>query len=149
MKKIQTIIFLVSFLSISHFTFCQQSDKELLKRLEDAEREAILKADTVALSQLWDPQILVHNPENKIVNFEQIKERIRSGKINYSSFERIIEKMEIVGNVGIVMGKEIINPAGNTTNPGKTVTRRFTNIWIKNRDVWKLLARQATIISVN
>ncbi|MEO8766236.1 MAG: hypothetical protein ABI416_18180 [Ginsengibacter sp.] len=46
------------------------------------------------------------------------------------------------------MGKEIVGPKGITANAGKIVTRRFTNIWMKTTDGWKLTARQATIIPV-
>jgi hypothetical protein len=148
-KKIQAVFLLLFLLSVSSFVFAQQSDKSVLEKLENQEREAILKGDTIMLAKLWSPQIVVHNPENRIVNFSQVKERIRTGKINYSSFERMIEKIEIIDNIGIVMGQEIINPRGNTINPGKTVTRRFTNIWKKDGDSWKLIARQATIISVS
>ena len=38
---------------------------------------------------------------------------------------------------------------GDTPNAKKTVKRRFTNIWMKEKDIWKLTVRQATIISVN
>ena len=46
------------------------------------------------------------------------------------------------------MGKEIIHAEGITSNAGKTVTRRFTNIWTTENGSWKLTARQATIVSV-
>ncbi len=47
------------------------------------------------------------------------------------------------------MGKEVLIPQGTSENTGKTVTRRFTNIWMKEKNVWKLIARQATILSLN
>jgi len=100
------------------------------------------------LTKIMSRNIVVQNPENKIVKFAQIIERVKNGKINYASFERLIENIDIIDNLGIVMGKEIIRPTGTTTNSGKTVTRRFTNIWIKNDGIWKLTARQATIISI-
>jgi hypothetical protein len=47
------------------------------------------------------------------------------------------------------MGLETLIPRGEAKNAGKTVKRRFTNIWMKQNEVWKMTARQATIISVN
>ena len=47
------------------------------------------------------------------------------------------------------MGKEVLVPQGSSQNAGKTITRRFTNIWMKEKDAWKLVARQATIVSIN
>jgi hypothetical protein len=33
-------------------------------------------------------------------------------------------------------------------NPGKKVRRRYTDVWIKDENGWKLTVRQATIVSV-
>ena len=148
MKIDRSIICLLSFLLVSNMSFAQQSDKDELTKLENAEREAILKNDTLMLARIMSPYIVVQNPENKIVRFTQIIDRVKNGKINYASFERSIENIDIIDNLGIVMGKEIIIARGTTTNSGKTVTRRFTNIWIKNNGIWKLTVRQATIIFI-
>jgi hypothetical protein len=47
------------------------------------------------------------------------------------------------------MGTETPMPQGTSENAGKTLKRRFTNIWMKENNVWKLTARQSTLISVN
>jgi hypothetical protein len=91
----------------------------------------------------------VQNPENAIVGFQKIMERIKSGKINYATFERRIDTIAFVNNTAIVMGLETLIPQGNTQHAGKTIKRRFTNIWTQEEDKWKLTARQATIISTN
>ncbi len=127
----------------------QQSDEAIIRNLENAEREAILKGDTAMLSELMSTQIIVQNPENAIVDFKKIMSRIKDGKINYSSFERRIDSIAFVGNIAIVMGLETLIPQGGTLNAEKTVKRRFTNIWMKENDTWKLTVRQATIISVD
>ena len=134
---------------ISNFSLAQQANEAIIRQLENAEREAILKGDSTVLLQLMSPQIVVQNPENAIVGFTKIMDRVKAGKINYSSFERNIENIAFVNNIAIVMGLEILIPQGTSQNAGKTVKRRFTNIWMKQKDVWKLTARQATIISVN
>ena len=148
MKKTITLILVILFVVNTHFCSAQQSNEAEIRRIENTEREALLKGDTTILLKLLSPEVVVNNPENTIVTFEQIKKRIRSGKINYSSLERIIENISFVENIAIVMGKEIVTPKGVTTNAGKTVTRRFTNIWMKTKAGWKLTARQATIVSV-
>lgn len=130
-------------------TFAQQSDEAIIKSLEEKEREAILKSDTMQLSNLMSKQIVVQNPENAIVGFRQIMDRIKNGKINYSNFERRIDNIAFINSIAIVMGLETLIPQGNTKDAGKTVKRRFTNVWTKEKDGWKLTARQATIISIN
>ena len=149
MKKIRLLVLIIIAVSIHSASIAQQSDEALIRRLENEEHDAILKGDTTMLYRLMSSQIVVHNPENTIVNLKQIMQRIKSGKINYGSFERHIEKITFIGGAAIVMGKEILIPQGSTQHANKTVTRRFTNFWMKENDVWKLSARQATIISVN
>ncbi len=73
---------------------------------------------------------------------------MRSGRLNYLSFERTIEKISFNDNLAIVMGEEKVKPQGNQDNSEKLVTRRFTNIWKKENDKWMIIARQATIIKI-
>ena len=73
---------------------------------------------------------------------------LRTGKLNYLSFERTIEKVTFNDNLAIVMGEEKIKPQGQQDNAGKLVTRRFTNIWKYENNSWSIIARQATIIRV-
>ncbi|MEJ7822942.1 MAG: nuclear transport factor 2 family protein [Chitinophagaceae bacterium] len=120
-----------------------------MRKLENAEREAILNGDTSMLYKVMSKKIVVQNPENTIVGFREIMERVKAGKINYASFERNIERITFFKNTSLVMGKEILVPRGSSQNAGKTITRRFTNIWMKEKNIWKLTARQATIISIN
>ncbi len=75
---------------ISNFSLAQESDETVIRRLENEEREAILKGDTMKLSRLMSFKIVVQNPENAIVGFKQIIDRVKTGKINYASFERLI-----------------------------------------------------------
>lgn len=127
----------------------QLSPEAEIRRVEALEKEALLKGDTAMLRELMSPQIVVQNPDNNIIRFQDILSRIRDGKIDYGSFERIIEAVSFIDNIAVVMGKEIIEPRGETLHAGKTVTRRFTNIWVNRDKHWKLAARQATIVSVD
>jgi len=149
MHKVTLSILAIFFILISHFSSAQKGDEALIRRLENAEREAILKSDTVILHQLMSSRIVVQNPENAIVNFRQIIDRVKAGKINYVSFDRSIEKISFVNNSAVVMGKEVIVPQGTSANAGKTITRQFTNVWMKEKGKWKLTIRQATIVSIN
>jgi hypothetical protein len=91
---------------------------------------------------------VVNNPDNRVVTAQQVRAFMRTGKIDYSTFERIIEKVTVVDNVAIAMGHELITPQRQTTNAGKTVTRRYTDVWVRQAGAWRLAARQATNILV-
>lgn len=120
-----------------------------IKRLETLERESVLKGDSAVLfDRIWSPDMIVNTPANVVGTVEGTKAHLRSGNLNYLSFERNIEKISFNDNVAIVMGGEIIKPQGQQVNAGKTVSRRFTHVWLYKNGSWSIIARQATIIKV-
>ena len=152
MKQLILIVYaaftcLVSFAQLVP-TLREQNNETEIRKLEKSLDSAILKGDTILIAKLFSPQIVVNSPGNTIVKFDGVMYRIRTGQIDYSSYEKVIEHISFVENIAIVMGKEIITPKGVTANAGKTVTRRFTDIWMKNKKSWQLTARQATIVLV-
>lgn len=134
---------------ISNVVLAQDPRESEIRRLEDLERESVLKGDSMALfDKLWSPNMVVNTPANVVGTVEGTKAHFRSGNLSYLSFERTIEKITFNGNVAIVMGGEKIKPQGKQMNAGKVVTRRFTNVWMYSNNSWSIIARQATIIKV-
>ncbi len=131
--------------------FCTQAQNPAeieIRKLDNAQKEAYFKKDTMTLFKLFSPNVIVHGPSNKIETLEDLLVRIRRGGSNREYYERIVEKVTFADNIAIVMGNETTKPTGIADNAGKTVKRRFTNIWMKNEKSWQLVARQSTIISV-
>ena len=120
-----------------------------IRRLENLERESVLKFDSATLfGKIWSPKMVVNTPANIVGTVEGTKALLRSGNLNYLSFERNIEKITFYDNVAIVMGGEKVKPQGKRMNAGKIVSRRFTNVWMYSNNSWSIIARQATIIKV-
>jgi hypothetical protein len=120
-----------------------------IRRLENLERESVLKGDSMVLfDKIWSPHMVINTPNNVVGSVEGTKALLRSGSLNYLTFERNIEKITFNNNVAIVMGEEKIKPQGKQNNAGKLVTRRFTNVWMYSNNSWSIIARQATIIRV-
>ena len=145
--KILTLSLLLSLIA---FCSAAQDIKEAtIRNLENQEREAVLRSDSTALfNRFWSPTMIVNTPANRVGNVEGTKIQLRTGQLNYSSFERRIEKITFNADLAIVMGEEIIKHQGQQVNAGKVVTRRFTNIWRNSASSWSIIARQATIIKV-
>ena len=120
-----------------------------IRRLENLERESVLKFDSATLfGKIWSPKMVVNTPANVVGTVEGTKAQLRSGNLNYLSFERNIEKITFYDNVAIVMGGEKVKPQGKQMNASKIVSRRFTNVWMYSNNSWSIIARQATIIKV-
>jgi ketosteroid isomerase-like protein len=113
-----------------------------IRRLDLLHADAVLRGDLAALDKLWTEDFKVNNPFNQIDRAD----RIRTGAVTYSSFIREPETVLIHGDTVIVMGQEIVVPKGNSPDAGKTINRRYTNIWMKRSGKWRLVARHASVI---
>lgn len=148
MKKLLTI--LITFHLSLFTTYAQTDPREAeLRRLENMEREATMKGDSTTLfGKIWSNEMVVNTPANRVGTVEGSKMQLRTGNLAYASFIRNIEKITFNDNLAIVMGEEITKPQSIQQNAGKTVTRRFTNIWKFSNNQWQMIGRQATIIKV-
>lgn len=140
------IIYLSSFIT----TYAQTDPREAeLRRVENIEREATMRSDSAVLfGKIWSNEMVVNTPANRVGTVEGTKMQLRTGNLAYSSFVRNIEKITFNDNIAMVMGEEITKPQGIQQHAGKTVTRRFTNIWKYANNQWFMIGRQATIVKV-
>lgn len=120
-----------------------------IRNLEQVAVKGILTSDTNILKQVWAPEFMVNTPRNNIAeNRDVVFSNQKAGLINYSSFERVIEKMEVQENIIITMGYETFVPKNDIpeAKAGQTIKRRFTNVWMKKDGTWLQIARHASII---
>jgi hypothetical protein len=117
-----------------------------IRRLEQLEVRAVLARDTATLRTLWDRAYVVNNPDNQIVRAKAdpvdrpVMQRPRI------AMTRTTELVTFRGDFAIAMGVETVVPGGNLPMAGRTVVRRYTNIWMKLPDGWKLVARPANVV---
>ena len=146
---IKSVALLLLLSLTTNLLIAQDTRENEIRRLENVEREAVMRNDSMLLFKtLWSPIMVINTPANRVGTVEGTKMQLRTGKLNYLSFERNIEKITFNDNLAIVMGEEKIKPQGDQNNAGKLVIRRFTNIWKYKNKKWMIIARQATIIKV-
>jgi len=119
-----------------------------VEEIERALTRAILADDADAFAAAFAADCVVHAPNNKINTAADSVALMRAGIIAYSSFERRIEHTGRLGDLIVTMGEETMVPKGRAPHAGKTVRRRFTDIWGRDGGTWKLKLRQATVVSV-
>lgn len=147
MKTVHIIVFISA--CLAEAAYAQDVREAEIRRLDNLERESVLKGDSAALfDKIWSPTMIINTPANVVGTVEGTKAHFRSGGLSYLTFERSIEKIAMHNNVAVVMGGEVIKPQGNQPNSGKTVTRRFTHVWLFENNSWSIIGRQATIIKV-
>jgi len=149
--KTTTSLFILFLFAMPVSGYCQAAETpaQKIKRLEETERSLVTTGDAEKLFKLWSDDYVVNNPGNMILTAAQIKDAVRGGGIRSVSYIKHIEKITFIKDIAIVMGSEIVEPKDKFDNGGKSITRRYTNVWIKNDTTWQLAARQATNIITN
>ena len=143
----KTLTLTLSILLYAGRLMAQNPDTEAeIRVLEQIEVQAILKKDTVTLLKLWDKDYVVNSPNNVIVFAGKTAIDRPVLKHPRTSFTRDIEQIIIRGNTVFSMGSETVSPAGDQDQSRQMLKRRFTNIWMKQDGVWKLVARHANVI---
>lgn len=120
-------------------------------RAADAEQmRIIVQGDAAAQKSFMHPNYMLNAPSNRVLRKTVLVDMLAQGKIASEKFERNIEGTAITGNIGIVMGNEVVQPAPGSELHARygavPLKRRFTNVFIFENGQWLFLARQASII---
>ena len=129
-----------------------QAPDEIGLRAADAKQmQIIIEEDAQAQQQFMHPNYIINGPANKVMRKAQVVKMLAEGQIASDSFQRTVEATALTGNVGVVMGDEIVTPAPDSQLGklfgGKRLQRRFTNVFLWENGKWRFLARQATVVT--
>ncbi len=128
----------------------QSADERAVLAADSEQRRAVASADVAAIERISDPHLRVNAPNNRILSREDLIRMVASGEIRNEVFERVPEQVVITGDVGVVMGHEIVFPGAGSEQARmygrRTLNRRYTNVYIRSGGVWRHIARHANII---
>jgi hypothetical protein len=119
--------------------------------IEAVEPVDVLKEENVEheAANVWADDLTVNSPGNTIRRKPEILQLMKTKiGLQYSYAERHREAMVIRGDCVVTMGYEVVVPKGNVPDSGKRINRRYTNIYYLEDGGWRLIARQATNVSV-
>ena len=114
-----------------------------IRALENEAREAFLAGDIATLDRLWDDELHVNSPINRVHDKPTTLELLQSGRIRHTTFAAEIETVTRHGDVVAVLGNDTVTdpPDGGITR------RRYTNVWQLKGGRWRLIARHASVVS--
>ena len=117
----------------------------------DLMTQAFQSRDLNALAHLLAADLVVNAPINRVVDRDNLFERIRRQEVHYADGPSTtnIEFAEARDDLVVIMGEEIVHPVEHTPHTGSTVHRRFTDIWRPHATTWQLAIRQATITNID
>ena len=148
-KAIGTALALFALLATQPSQGVELSEASL--RAADAEQmRIIVEGDARAQAAFMHDNYILNAPANRVLRKPVLVEMLAQGRMASERFERTIEGTAITGNIGIVMGSEIVRP-GRGSNlieqfGSKNLTRRFTNVFLFEQGTWRFLARQASVV---
>ena len=118
-----------------------------LRALDLAAAKAVLEKDEKAIARYFTKDSVTNNPRNGLTRgSDGIIDAVRTNLVNYHSFTRALESVQVIGNTAVTMGNETVVMKGPDGGAGRTVERRYTNIWMKRGKTWQIVARHANVI---
>ena len=120
-------------------------------RAADAEQmRIIVQGDASAQQEFMHPNYILNGPSNRVMRKPALVAMLAQGAMGSDRFERVVEGIAITGNVGIVMGSEVVRPTATsqlgTQHGAGALSRRYTNVFLFEGGKWRFLARQATVV---
>jgi uncharacterized protein (TIGR02246 family) len=120
--------------------------EKAIRTVAQEEAQAFLRGDTAALERLWAPNLLVTASNNTIRTRAELLGLVKSGQMKLTKLDRRVERVAVHGRVAIAMGEETIVPAGGQ-GAGKTLRRRYTDVYAEEDGRWRLIGRQASLVA--
>jgi hypothetical protein len=123
--------------------------RKSVEAIDDEEPVLVLKRNNAGLNRFWAADLTVNAPSNQVRRHAEILGVMKEHTgLQYSSFQRHREATVVRRDCVVKMGYEIVVPEGDVPDSGKTINRRYTNIYYFEDAGWHLIARQATNVSV-
>ena len=122
----------------------KSSNQAEIEILEQREAEAMFRADLAALENLWSEHLLVNSTANIIAGKQMLFDLIRNGRLRLKSYERRTLRLTEVGDIIVATGNETSRLDSETITD--LLFCSYMNVWIRNNDSWKLVARHVGLI---
>ena len=137
----------------------RESDDAAVKAALDSQDrmlEHMLNGDAEAFGELISEEFVASDPSNTIRHRDDLIALVASGRLKYESIDMSIDYADQLGDdLVVVMGTESTSQSAvpvdgelRNTALSNTLIRRFTNVYRKEQEVWRLLIKQSTIIAI-
>ncbi len=116
--------------------------QETIRLLESRRYTAMCEADAKTLDELLADSLVYTHSYGGADSKASYLDGIRSKKWMYQAVERPIEDIQVHGDCAVVTGQVRIELL--SSGQPKKLNSRFTNVWVKGRQGWQMVAWQST-----
>jgi hypothetical protein len=127
--------------------FAGGNTEKTIRDLEQLQAKAAIARDRATLEKIFAPDFKIINPSGAVSGRDTLLSLLASdGPAPYASAAYTTDEVRDYGNVVVSIGMDTVVP---NTGPqaGRTVLRRVTQVWQKQRGTWRLTLRHANIIT--
>lgn len=124
----------------------QRSNIEQVIRQLDGERiQAQIGADAAALDRIYADDFIGVGPSGTVRTKKQVISDFTSGTLKFQSITTDEVQVRVYENTAVETGLSTMDGQDN----GKAVPRitRFTRVWVKQQDYWRLVANHYSVRS--
>ncbi len=139
---INKLIFTVSFLMVLAVYGQKKNDNDAVTDAAEKLRSAMISGDKSMLEPLILPELTYGHSGGHIDDATEFVEKLVSKKSDFVTIDITNQNINITGNTAIVRHHFYATTADLGRDPGD-VTLDVLLVWVKVRNDWKLLARQA------
>lgn len=120
-----------------------------VRELDQIQARAWAERDQAALERLWSPEFVLNAPSNQILSREGVFREMRTPRLSTPTpLERTTERVTAFGDIMISMGVEHYTPKYGP-DAGLRRTQRYTNVWRREGDTWRTIARHAHVLPLD
>ena len=119
-----------------------QNEEKAVLDAEDRRYQAMIDADLETMDRLCADEVSYAHSSGVRDTKDEYFEKVRSGYYDYHSIDHPVERVEVVGDTAIVVGRMTADLTVQGTR--KTIDNLALAVWTKVGDEWRLLAYAPT-----
>jgi ketosteroid isomerase-like protein len=143
MKKVTCIL---TFLILSSTMFAQSKDEQAVAAAVESLRKAMIDGDSVMLDKLTDKELTYGHSSAQVQSKAAFIHAFTSGQSDFVSIDLTAQTIQLYGNTAVV--RHTFNAATNDGGRPGTAKISVMTVWQKQKNDWKLIARQAVKLPV-
>ena len=112
--------------------------------LENRRYQAMIDADLDTLDRLCADELSYAHSSGVRDTKDEYFAKLRSGYYDYHRIDHPVERVEVVGDTAIVVGRMTADV--DVDGVGKTIDNLALAVWVRTGDGWRLLAYAPTVL---
>jgi ketosteroid isomerase-like protein len=138
------------FASVSLPAFSQEKKssngvEQAVLKLEQEWEDALIKSDVAALERIYDDNLIYTHSNGSVDNKSSYVGKIKSGAAKYQAMKRDDIKVSVYGNSAVVTCHWDVHVLAGENKIDTNA--RYLHVYVKQKDGWKMVAHQATLIA--